>query len=104
ITIEYTLIRGVNDSVAEAKDLVKLLARIPAKVNLIPMNPITGSPLGAPEWESVERFQATVHGLGLACTVRTQRGDDISAACGQLALHGEKRKVKMRLPTTRDEN
>lgn len=101
ITIEYTLIRGVNDSLGEAKALVNLLKGIRAKVNLIPMNPVTDSPLQAPDWSAVESFQRELHQRGLACTIRTQRGDDISAACGQLALHGEARKVKTKLPTVR---
>ena len=98
ITIEYTLIRGVNDSLAEADELVRLLRGVQAKVNLIPMNPISGSTLGAPEFSSVEDFQARLHEKGMGATIRMQRGDDIAAACGQLALSGEKRKVRMRLP------
>ena len=102
ITIEYTLIRGVNDSDDEADRMVELLRGVPIKVNLIPMNPIAGSPLGAPDVGAVERFQKRLRARGVACFVRTQRGDDISAACGQLALAGEKRKVKSRLPTARE--
>lgn len=101
ITIEYTLIRGVNDSRQDAKELARLLKGVRAKVNLIPMNPVTDSPLGAPDWAAVEAFQSELHERKVACTIRTQRGDDIAAACGQLALHGEERKVKMKLPTMR---
>jgi 23S rRNA (adenine2503-C2)-methyltransferase len=104
ITIEYTLIRGVNDSDEEADALARLLRRIPTKVNLIPMNPVPESPLAAPDLSAVERFQRRLRGANVACFVRTQRGDDIAAACGQLALAGEKRKVKARLPTVRGED
>jgi 23S rRNA (adenine2503-C2)-methyltransferase len=95
ITIEYTLIEGVNDSPAEAEALVRLLRGVPVKVNLIPMNPISDSDLGAPTWAAVERFQARLYDRGVPCFIRTQRGDEISAACGQLALEGERRKVKL---------
>jgi 23S rRNA (adenine2503-C2)-methyltransferase len=98
ITVEYTLIRGVNDGSEEADGLVDLLRGIPIKVNLIPMNPVAGTPLEAPHVRAVGRFQKRLRERGVACFVRTQRGDDISAACGQLALHGEKRKVRTRLP------
>jgi len=102
ITIEYTLIRGVNDSDAEAKELTRLLRGVPIKVNLIPMNPVPGSPLGAPDLSAIERFQSQLRDQGTACYVRAQRGDAIAAACGQLALHGKPRKVKTKLPTIRD--
>jgi len=97
ITIEYTLIRGINDTASEAKALHRLLKGIPVKVNLIPMNPISRSPLEAPDWAAVEAFQSELRRLGMACFIRTQRGDDIAAACGQLALHGEKPKVRTHL-------
>jgi len=101
ITIEYTLIRGVNDSDAEADALARLLRDLPTKVNLIPMNPVPDSPLEAPDEAAVERFSARLRSRGKACFVRTQRGDAIAAACGQLALAGEPRKVKTRLPTVK---
>lgn len=97
ITVEYTLIDGVNDGVAEAKGLVRLLRRVPIAVNLIPMNPVEGSGYGAPRWEVVKRFQRAVRDEGIHCFVRTQRGDSIAAACGQLALEGETPKVRLRL-------
>ena len=103
ITFEYTLIAGVNDSPAEADALAKLVRGIPAKMNLIPMNPISDSPLAAPDPKAILAFQTRLRDHGLSTTIRTQRGDDIAAACGQLALHGEKRKVKMRLPKLRDD-
>ncbi len=103
ITIEYTLIRGVNDSDDEADELVRLLSGVPIKVNLIPMNPVPDSPLEAPDVAAVDRFSNRLRERGVACFVRTQRGDAIAAACGQLALAGEKRKVKTELPTVRDD-
>ena len=98
ITIEYTLIRGVNDGMAEADQLARLLKGIPAKVNLIPMNPIEESSLRAPDHSHVTKFQERLRSHRLGAYVRRQRGDDIAAACGQLALHGEKRRVKVRPP------
>jgi 23S rRNA (adenine2503-C2)-methyltransferase len=86
ITIEYTLIDGVNDSDAHADRLVRLLGSLPVKVNLIPMNPVVGSELKASPAERVEAFQARVAGFGYSCFVRARRGDEVSAACGQLAL------------------
>jgi 23S rRNA (adenine2503-C2)-methyltransferase len=86
ITIEYTLIRGVNDSVAHAQRLARILQGIPVKVNLIPMNPIDGSALAAPSAGGVESFKAELARQRVSCSVRQQRGDDVDAACGQLAL------------------
>jgi 23S rRNA (adenine2503-C2)-methyltransferase len=86
ITIEYTLIDGVNDSDAHADRLVRLLAGLPVKVNLIPMNPVEGSGLHASPPERVDAFQSRVAGYGYSCFVRARRGDEVSAACGQLAL------------------
>ncbi|NLE47505.1 MAG: 23S rRNA (adenine(2503)-C(2))-methyltransferase RlmN, partial [Sandaracinaceae bacterium] len=88
ITIEYTLIRGVNDSLKEADELVRLLRRIPAKVNLIPMNPISESDLGAPSNDHVLAFQKRLFDRGLPAFIRRERGGEVDAACGQLALHG----------------
>ncbi len=86
ITIEYTLIDGVNDAEAHARELGQLLRGIPCKVNLIPMNPITASELRAPKAESVSRFQEVLAAAGYSCFVRTRRGDEVAAACGQLAM------------------
>ena len=86
ITIEYTLIDGVNDSDAHADRLVRVLAGLPVKVNLIPMNPVEGSGLSSSPDERVRAFQARVAGYGVSCFVRGRRGDEVSAACGQLAL------------------
>lgn len=94
ITIEYTLVAGQNDTVSEAKALAKLLSVIPVKVNLIPMNPISASTLGPPPMEGVLKFQKVLVDAGFSCFIRRRRGDDVDAACGQLALLGAKPKVK----------
>jgi 23S rRNA (adenine2503-C2)-methyltransferase len=84
ITFEYVMLKGVNDSLAEARALVRLLAGIPAKINLIPFNPWPGSPYECSDWEQIERFAEVVNRAGYASPVRTPRGRDILAACGQL--------------------
>ncbi len=89
ITIEYTLIAGLNDSVRDADGMVELLRGIPVKVNLIPMNPISGSTLEAPRDDHVGKFRERLVARGLSVFVRKTRGDDVAAACGQLAFHGE---------------
>jgi 23S rRNA (adenine2503-C2)-methyltransferase len=86
ITIEYTLIDGVNDSPEHARKLVDLLRDLPVKVNLIPMNPIEKSTLRESPPERVRAFQDFVSRGGYSCFVRTRRGDAVDAACGQLAL------------------
>ena len=86
ITIEYTLIDGVNDSDAHAERLVALLRKLPVKINLIPMNSIDGSELSAPPEARVRVFREALAGAGYSCFVRTRRGDDVAAACGQLAM------------------
>ncbi len=94
ITFEYVMLKGVNDSLAEAKALVRLLAGIPAKINLIPFNPWPGSPYECSDWETIERFAEVVNKAGYASPVRTPRGRDILAACGQ--LRSESRKLTAR--------
>jgi len=84
ITFEYVMLKGVNDSLADAKALVRLLAGIPAKINLIPFNPWPGTPHECSDWEQIERFAEVVNRAGYASPVRTPRGRDIMAACGQL--------------------
>ena len=84
ITFEYTLIDGVNDSEADAHRLARLLRGIPSKVNLIAMNEHPASPFKAPPYERVRRFQDVVQAAGYTAFLRTRRGDDIGAACGQL--------------------
>ena len=84
ITFEYVMLKGVNDSLADAKALVRLLAGIPAKINLIPFNPWPGTAHECSDWEQIERFAEVVNRAGYASPVRTPRGRDIMAACGQL--------------------
>jgi len=95
ITIEYTLVAGKNDDAGEARKLVKLLRGLPVKVNLIPMNPIAASTLGPPEMRGVLGFQRVLCDAGYSCFIRRRRGDDVAAACGQLALLGAKPKVRV---------
>ena len=95
ITIEYTLVAGKNDTVAEARKLAKLLRDLRVKVNLIPMNPIDASTLGPTALEGVLAFQRVLIDAGYSCFVRRRRGDDVAAACGQLALRGAKPKVRV---------
>ncbi len=89
ITIEYTLIDGINDSPYHARELAELLQGLPVKINLIPMNPIGASPWRAPDDAVIEDFRSLVADAGYSCFLRTRRGDEVDAACGQLALHGE---------------
>ena len=84
ITFEYVMLKGVNDSDADARRLVKLIAGIPAKINLIPFNPWPGSPYERSDPERIEAFGNIVNRAGYASPVRTPRGEDIMAACGQL--------------------
>ncbi|NKB90135.1 MAG: 23S rRNA (adenine(2503)-C(2))-methyltransferase RlmN [Acidobacteria bacterium] len=84
VTFEYVLLRGVNDSPDDAKRLGKLLRGLPAKVNLIPWNPIETMPFARPDQDAIDRFRREALGSGLDVLVRYSRGADIGAACGQL--------------------
>jgi 23S rRNA (adenine2503-C2)-methyltransferase len=84
ITFEYILIKGVNASEKEARDLAKLLKGMLCKVNLIPYNPIAEFPHAAPTYKEVVRFQQVLQEAGVKTTVRFSKGRDIQAACGQL--------------------
>jgi 23S rRNA (adenine2503-C2)-methyltransferase len=84
ITFEYVMLKGINDSLADARALVGLLKGIPAKINLIPFNPWPGTRYECSDWEQIERFAEVVNRAGYASPVRTPRGRDILAACGQL--------------------
>jgi 23S rRNA (adenine2503-C2)-methyltransferase len=84
VTFEYVMLKGVNDTIPEAKALVKLLAGIPAKINLIPFNPWLGSPYECSDWETIEKFAEVLNRAGYSSPIRTPRGRDILAACGQL--------------------
>lgn len=90
ITFEYVMLKGINDSLAEARALVKLLSGIPAKINLIPFNPWPGSTYECSDWERIEEFADVVNRAGYASPVRTPRGRDIFAACGQLKSASER--------------
>jgi len=85
ITFEYVLLAGVNDSTADAEQLARLLRPLRCKLNLIPWNPHPGAPFARPSADAIEQFQNRVKELGLAAYLRAPRGDDIDAACGQLA-------------------
>ncbi|MBM4364244.1 MAG: 23S rRNA (adenine(2503)-C(2))-methyltransferase RlmN [Deltaproteobacteria bacterium] len=86
ITIEYTLIDGMNDEVAHARELARALTGIRVKVNLIPMNPVAGAGFGAPPAGRVDAFRRALQSLGVSVFVRKTRGDEVDAACGQLVL------------------
>ena len=92
ITFEYVMLRGVNDSPAEARALVRLLAGIPAKVNLIPFNPWPGAPFERSTDQAIKVFSDIVNAAGYSSPVRTPRGEDIMAACGQLKSDSVKRR------------
>ncbi len=97
ITFEYVMLKGVNDSPADARELVRLLKGIPAKINLIPFNPWPGAPYECSDWPTIERFSEIVFNAGYASPVRTPRGRDIMAACGQLRSETEKLRARARL-------
>ncbi len=97
ITFEYVMLKGVNDSLADAKRLVKLLEGIPAKVNLIPFNPWPGTPYVCSDWDTIEVFAEVLNRAGYASPVRTPRGRDIMAACGQLKSESQKIRASERL-------
>jgi 23S rRNA (adenine2503-C2)-methyltransferase len=92
ITFEYVMLKDVNDSPAEARELVRLLAGIPAKVNLIPFNPWPGAPYERSSEAAITRFADIVNAAGYSSPVRTPRGEDIMAACGQLKSASVKRR------------
>ncbi len=97
ITFEYVMLKGVNDSLAEARELVRLLKGIPAKINLIPFNPWPGTRYECSDWDQIEAFSEVVFRAGYASPVRTPRGRDILAACGQLKSETEKLRARARL-------
>ncbi|HEY8573505.1 23S rRNA (adenine(2503)-C(2))-methyltransferase RlmN [Phenylobacterium sp.] len=96
VTFEYVMLKGVNDSPADAKALVKLLAGIPAKINLIPFNKWPGSDYECSDWKTIEAFAAILNRAGYASPIRTPRGRDILAACGQLKSESEKVRASVR--------
>lgn len=97
ITFEYVMLDGINDAPADALELVRLLKGIPAKINLIPFNPWPGTKYKCSDWERIEDFSDIVFRAGYASPVRTPRGRDILAACGQLKSETEKLRARARL-------
>jgi 23S rRNA (adenine2503-C2)-methyltransferase len=97
ITFEYVMLKGVNDSIEDAKALVRLLKGIHAKINLIPFNPWPGTKYECSDWEQIEKFSQVVFDAGYASPVRTPRGRDILAACGQLKSATEKLSARERM-------
>ncbi len=97
ITFEYVMLKGVNDSLADARELVRLLKGIPAKINLIPFNPWPGTDYQCSDWEQIERFADVVNRAGYASPIRTPRGRDILAACGQLKSESERLRIRERM-------
>ena len=102
VTFEYVMLKGINDSPAEAKALVQLLKGIPAKINLIPFNPWPGSPYACSDGATIEKFAAILNRGGYASPIRTPRGRDILAACGQLKSESQKMRAKERLAIEAD--
>jgi 23S rRNA (adenine2503-C2)-methyltransferase len=97
ITFEYVMLKGVNDSLAEARELVQLIKGIPAKINLIPFNAWPGAPYECSDWAQIEKFAEIVNRAGYASPVRTPRGRDIMAACGQLKSESIKERAAARM-------
>jgi 23S rRNA (adenine2503-C2)-methyltransferase len=96
VTFEYVMLKGVNDSVEEARALLNLVKGIPAKINLIPFNPWPGTDYQCSDWKTIERFAAILNKAGYASPIRTPRGRDILAACGQLKSESEKVRASAR--------
>jgi 23S rRNA (adenine2503-C2)-methyltransferase len=96
ITFEYVMLKGVNDSLDDARLLVKLLKGIPAKINLIPFNPWPGTAYECSDWDRIEKFSEYIFNAGYSSPVRTPRGRDILAACGQLKSETEKLSARER--------
>jgi 23S rRNA (adenine2503-C2)-methyltransferase len=97
ITFEYVMLKGVNDSPADARELVRILKDIPAKVNLIPFNPWPGAPYECSDEDAIAAFAEIVLAARLTATVRTPRGRDIMAACGQLKSDSVKPRKSQRI-------
>ncbi|MBX3478637.1 MAG: 23S rRNA (adenine(2503)-C(2))-methyltransferase RlmN [Brevundimonas sp.] len=103
VTFEYVMLKGVNDSPDEARALVKLIGGIPAKINLIPFNPWPGTDYECSDWKTIERFAAVLNKAGYASPIRTPRGRDILAACGQLKSESEKVRASALRRTIQDQ-
>jgi 23S rRNA (adenine2503-C2)-methyltransferase len=85
VTFEYVMLNGVNDSDEHARQLIRLASQVPCKINLIPFNPFPGSGFVRSAREVIQRFNGTLNAAGVVTTTRKTRGDEIDAACGQLA-------------------
>ena len=96
VTFEYVMLKGVNDTPAEARALVRLVAGIPAKINLIPFNPWPGAPYECSDASSIDAFASILNRAGYAAPIRRPRGRDILAACGQLKSESEKLRASAR--------
>lgn len=103
ITFEYVMLKGVNDSDADARELTRLIRGIPAKINIIPFNPWPGSPYERSTDQRIQAFGDIVNRAGYASPVRTPRGDDILAACGQLKSRSERQRKSKRTQSTENE-
>ncbi len=97
VTFEYVMLKGVNDSLAEARALVNLMAGVPAKINLIPFNPWPGTNYECSDWPTIEAFAEVLNRAGYASPIRTPRGRDILAACGQLRSESVKERASARI-------
>ncbi len=102
VTFEYVMLKGVNDSLAEARDLVRLLRGVPSKINLIPFNPWPGATYACSDWDTIEAFADVLNRAGYASPIRTPRGRDIFAACGQLRSESVKQSAAQRRRAERD--
>jgi 23S rRNA (adenine2503-C2)-methyltransferase len=100
ITFEYVMLKNINDTPEDARELVRLLKGIPAKINLIPFNPWPSAPYECSDWSTIEQFSDIVFNAGYASPVRTPRGRDIYAACGQLKSETEKLRARIRMTNT----
>jgi 23S rRNA (adenine2503-C2)-methyltransferase len=103
ITFEYVMLKGVNDSNADARELVKIIRGIPAKINLIPFNAWPGAPYECSDWERIEEFGEIVNRAGYASPIRTPRGRDIMAACGQLKSESVKQRASEKMAELRSQ-
>ena len=104
ITFEYVMLKDINDTDEDAHRLVKLIKGIPAKINLIPFNEWPGSPFERSDWKQIKSFAEIVYRAGYASPIRTPRGEDIMAACGQLKSATEKERKSKRTAVTLDIN
>ena len=104
VTFEYVMLKGINDTPAEARALIRLLKGIPAKINLIPFNPWPGTDYQCSDWRTIEAFAAVLNKAGYVSPIRTPRGRDILAACGQLKSESEKQRASVLRRINREEN